>query len=247
MLSAILKQIVVVTDGHSNKGGCPITAAQKANHEGITVSTIGLLDTGRLGIEGSKEIRQIAAAGGGIYHLTPMEDLAYTIHTVAVQVTRHAVRQIINQKLRAGAGTDLCCLPPSSRNVILPVLARMEEESELHIVLVLDTSGSMLKKRHLLDQSLRDLIISLGNRLRPVKLAVIQFPGPSGSASILKPLQSDNLLTSQLLTKLVYGGLTPTGPAIDLAVAALAESAVGAAAGHLRGTVKNPGAVEKLI
>ncbi len=60
-----LKHIIVVTDGLTNQGGCPVHAARKAGSRGITIRAVGILDTGRLGCEGRREVQRIAEAGGG--------------------------------------------------------------------------------------------------------------------------------------------------------------------------------------
>lgn len=218
MLSGIIKQIIVITDGHSNKGGCPVVAAGRAWKAGLAVSAIGILDSGRLGDKGAAEVSGIAKAGGGIHHFVAVQELAYSISCITVQAAQITVQQLADRKLRQLTGMSLQQLPPAVRGKILPHLALQVEELEIHLALVLDTSGSMLKKRAELENSIKDLAVSLDSRKGPVKLAIIQYPGPSGQGTILKPLNRDNSITLEVLQQMVYGGLTPTGPAIDLAV-----------------------------
>lgn len=60
----MMKQILLITDGCSNVGVSPVIAAAQAHTEGVTVNVIGVVDQGELGMLGTEEIREIAAAGG---------------------------------------------------------------------------------------------------------------------------------------------------------------------------------------
>ena len=224
MLSGIIKQIIVITDGQSNQGGCPVAAATRARGAGITVSAVGILDSGRLGDKGAVEVSRIAEAGGGIHHLVPVRELAYTISGITVQTTQLTVRQQADRKLLQLTGMSLNQFPPEVRSTILPYIARQEEEAEVHIALVLDTSGSMLQKRAELEDSIKDLVVSLDSRKGPVKLAIVQYPGRKGRGVVIKSLYGDNSVTLKVLEQMVYGGFTPTGPAIDLAAGVLTGS-----------------------
>ena len=62
----MMKQILLITDGCSNVGVSPVIAAAQAQTEGVTVNVIGVIDHGELGVLGSEEIQEIAAAGGGM-------------------------------------------------------------------------------------------------------------------------------------------------------------------------------------
>lgn len=222
MLSnTVLKQIILITDGHSNKGGCPILAARKARGMGIVTNGIGVLDAGQLGERGRAEIKKIVSAGGGICRFVLAEEIMYTIHTMSVQVARKEIELSINQQLSKVGGTNLSNLPLKIRNRIISYMTRMEDEMELHIGLLIDTSGSMLAKRSLLEKGLGDLINTFSLRSGIIKLTIVQFPGRSENPSIIKSQQTDNSVTFDVLRNMEYGGLTPTGPAIDMAVKAL--------------------------
>lgn len=221
MLSRIIKQIIVITDGQSNQGGCPVAAASRARGAGIAVSAIGILDSGRPGDKGAAEVRRIAEAGGGIHHFVPVRELAYTISCITAQATQFTVQQQVDRTLLQLTGMSLQQFSPDVRSTILPYIARLEDEMEIHIALVLDTSGSMLQKRAELEESIKDLFVSLDSRKGPVKLAIVQYPGRKGQGAVIKPLYGDNGITLKVLQQMVYGGFTPTGPAIDLAAAIL--------------------------
>jgi len=214
----ILKQIILVTDGHSNKGGSPIDAAYRAGEQGITVNAIGILDAGRLGRLGREEVLQIAGAGGGICHFTSTENLGSTVHSITVQATRYSIELFVNQHLQKIEGTDLHNISPARRGKIIPILTKLEDELELHLALVIDASGSMANKSSQVKQSLQDFLLSLKARRGLVKFAVVQFPGPIRDTAILKQLHSENHPAGGLFQSIRYGGLTPTGPAIDTAV-----------------------------
>ncbi|WP_254861504.1 vWA domain-containing protein [Halovivax gelatinilyticus] len=71
--------IILLADGHTNRGGDPVDVAETAAERGVEISTIGLGD----GID-EDELREIAAAtGGDFYHVVDAEDLPDTFDRVA--------------------------------------------------------------------------------------------------------------------------------------------------------------------
>lgn len=221
MLSGTLRQIVLISDGRSNRGYSPVNAALNACCNGIRVNAIGILDTGHLGLAGRGEMSRIAAAGGGMCRFISMDNLAYTISSITQQAVRCAVERELNRRLTAQVGTGLAGISPAGREALIPVLTKMEEEAKLDLALVIDTSGSMEKKRRLLEKGLLDLILSLSSRKGTVNLAIIRYPGKVGYADLIKPLNGNNSLTAGVLRRISFGGLTPTGPAIAAAAAIL--------------------------
>lgn len=212
-----LKQIILLTDGHANKGCCPILAASEAKEMGITVSAIGILDSGQLGRKGQGQVEQIVDAGGGICYFVTTDHLAYTMHSITVQATRQQAKSLVSQKLKSNLGIGLEDVPPKQRNSILPIIEKIEEEMKLELVVVIDTSGSMTAKRKYLERSIRDLILSLNVRAGAVKIGVVQFPDPQGNVVVLKTFNNPNCLITGILQTIRYGGLTPTGPGINTA------------------------------
>ena len=235
----VLKQIIVISDGHSNQGIDPVDAAREAWENGITVNTIGILDAGRMGSRGRQEVEQIAYVGGGVCQFTAAEDIGLTIQTVTSQLTRRYSELIFNRQLRQMTGVELTGLSPAQRAALVPLLMKLAEDIEMDLVLVLDTSGSMIKKKLALDESLAEMMICLGHRSGTVNLAIIQFPGPAGNGCLIKPWQLNNALTSRILRAVTYGGPTPTGPAIKAAITLLLsdEAVVSLKAGYEVGTV----------
>jgi len=235
----VLKQIIVITDGHSNQGRDPIDAAREAKEYGITVNAVGVLDTGWMGSRGRQEVEGIAHVGGGVCQFTAAEDLGQTIYTVTTQLTRSYSQLIFNRQLRQKTGAGLTSLSPAQRAALVPLLMKLEEEIEMDVVLVLDTSGSMIKKKLALEESLAEMMICLGHRMGTVKLAIVQFPGPAGNGCLIKPWQLNNARTSLILRAVTFGGPTPTGPAIEAAVTLLLpdEAVVSRRADYEVGTV----------
>lgn len=217
----VLKQIIVITDGHSNYGRDPVDAAREAREYGITVNAVGILDAGWMGARGRQEVERIAHVGGGVCQFTAAEDIGQTIHTVTSQLTRRYSELILNRQLRQMTGVELTGLSPAQRDVLILLLMKLDEEIEMDLVLVLDTSGSMINKKLALEESLAETMICLGQRTGAVKLAIVQFPGPAGNGCLIKPWQINNVLTSRILRAVSYGGPTPTGPAIEAAVTLL--------------------------
>ncbi|WP_418791352.1 VWA domain-containing protein [Phosphitispora sp. TUW77] len=213
--------IIVVTDGHSNKGEDPVMAALRAWQAGITVSTIGICDTGRLGCRGRDEVQRIAEAGGGDCYFAVTGDLAYTMHTLTTEAVRSYAEHTLNRHLRQILGVELKNMPPVIRAKILPVLRHMEDNLPLKLMLLVDTSGSMKPKRNALYQSIRDMLVSLAAHRGPVSLGIIRFPGTKSEAAFIKKPDWDNAFTSSLLQTLSFQGITPTGPAITAATKAM--------------------------
>ena len=85
----MMKQILLITDGCSNVGVSPVIAAAQAQTEGVTVNVIGVIDHGELGVLGSEEIQEIAAAGGGMSRIVNSGQLSQTVQ----MMTRKTVLQ----------------------------------------------------------------------------------------------------------------------------------------------------------
>lgn len=59
-----LNQILLLTDGCSNRGEDPQAMAAFAKEQGITVNVIGIMDEHEMDQEAMKEVEGIALAGG---------------------------------------------------------------------------------------------------------------------------------------------------------------------------------------
>lgn len=64
-----LNQILLLTDGCSNRGEDPQAIGAFAKEQGITVNVIGIMDEHEMDQEAMKEVEGIALAGGGVHQL----------------------------------------------------------------------------------------------------------------------------------------------------------------------------------
>lgn len=109
-----MKQILLLTDGCSNRGSNPIEAAQFARRLGITVNVVGILDGGDLNSAGRQEVQAIAEAGGGISRIVQAKQLAMTMQMVTKHTVQMTIQQVVNKELRQLMGTDAAGLPPKT-------------------------------------------------------------------------------------------------------------------------------------
>lgn len=94
-----MKQILLITDGCSNVGVSPVLAAAEAREEGITVNVVGVIDYGTIGELGSREIEDIARAGGGISQIVGTRQLAHTMQMMTRKTVVQTIQQAVNREL----------------------------------------------------------------------------------------------------------------------------------------------------
>jgi Ca-activated chloride channel homolog len=221
---ATVKQILVLTDGCSNIGNDPVEAAMRAKRAGIVVNVIGVVDKGDMGKTGREEAMSIADAGGGMCRIVHPADLAATAQMLTHHTMQATLQQVVNQQLQQLLGKQSEELPPTERTRIMQVVDKLEEEVNLQLVVAIDTSASMKEKMLTVREAVQDLSLSLQARLGKSTVAVISFPG-QGSDLVNSVLPFTNQVDMRSLGKLfVARGGTPTGPAIDYAVAIFGES-----------------------
>src|SRR5690606_11925216 len=92
--------IILITDGNSNEGISPITAASEAYARGIVVNVIGVVDRESAGMHAEKEIEAIAKAGGGIHRVVSPVKLAYTMQMMTRHTVVATIQQVVNEELR---------------------------------------------------------------------------------------------------------------------------------------------------
>src|SRR5699024_12817230 len=89
-----LKQILLITDGCSNKGEDPSAVASLVHEQGITVNVIGILaEDEPEDSEGLEEVEEIALSGGGVSQIVYKEALKQTVQTVTKQIGRASCRE----------------------------------------------------------------------------------------------------------------------------------------------------------
>lgn len=226
----MMKQILLITDGCSNVGMNPAAAAAHAYSEGIVVNVIGVVDGGDLGEQGTKEIYEIAEAGGGMSRIVTAEQLAQTVQMMTRKTITHTLHQVVQKELRhiiqetdgnseeRYPTNQLDQLPPAKRAEIVRVMDDLGETTPLRVALLVDASASMHPKLQAVQEAIEDLMLSLHAREGKSELAIFHFPGKSEPASRDIDWTTDLGRTRGWFQKLLMQGTTPTGPAIMQAV-----------------------------
>lgn len=213
-----MKQILLITDGCSNKGSDPVQAARMARSQGIAVNVIGIVDGGDLGSAGRREAAEIAEAGGGLSRIVEAKQLAMTMHMMTKHTVQMTIQQVVNKELKQLLGTDAEGLPPQKRTEVAEMVDRMGDEALLQLVLLIDTSASMHEKLPTVREAIRDLQIGLDVRKGSHQVAILTFPGsPTEDVRVLSEFSS-TLDLNKLSNDLRAQGGTPTGPAIERAL-----------------------------
>ena len=212
-----MKQILLITDGCSNVGESPVSAAAQAYAEGITVNVAGVVDEGSIGEYGATEIAEIARAGGGISRIVTSRQLSRTVQMMTRQTVAGTIRQAVNQELRQLFGVnDVGSLPPPKRGEVVKVMEEMEETMALSVALLIDASASMKPKLHAVEEAIRDLTLSLQARTGQSRVSVFHFPGDSPYSCCVMDAGwiTDASGIGSLFGKIRMRGTTPTGPAL---------------------------------
>ncbi|WP_151737915.1 hypothetical protein [Paenibacillus tengchongensis] len=212
-----MKQILLITDGCSNVGESPVLAAGYAFREGITVNVIGVVDEGTIGELGSREIGDIAKAGGGLSRIVGTAQLARTVQMLTRQTVVQTIQQAVNKEVHKILGnSSLAQLPPQQRSEMVQVVDELSETSPLRIALLIDASASMKPKLAAVEDAVRDLALSLEARAGRSEIAVFHFPGRSGGEDAQLDLDFTDHIAQvrSLFSRLKMRGATPTGPAI---------------------------------
>lgn len=216
-----MKQILLITDGCSNVGTSPVLAAAEANEEGITVNVVGVIDYGTIGELGSREIEEIAKAGGGISQVVGTRQLAHTMQMMTRKTVVQTIQQAVNRELTQILGEQtpktVTDLDPERRAQVVEVMDNMAETAPLQVILLIDVSASMKPKLAAVEEGIRDLMLSLQARTGSSRLSVFHFPGRHSGEEAVMDINwtSDPGSVRSLFGRLQMRGATPTGPAIQ--------------------------------
>lgn len=221
MKKGTLKQILLITDGCSNKGEDPAAVAALAHQQGVAVNVIGILaDETTEDPEGLQEVEEIALSGGGVSQLVYKQELKQTVQTVTQQAMTQTLEGFVNKELKQilGSGETLENMEPNKRGEIMEVVEDMGETCDLEVLVLVDTSASMYDKLPTVKEALVDLSISMNARIGRNRFSIFNFPGKR--KSIQKVLDWSPKLDSisSIFPKLSSGGITPTGPALREAI-----------------------------
>jgi Ca-activated chloride channel family protein len=215
----MMKQILLITDGCSNVGLNPVIAAAQAYSENITVNVVGML--------GTEEIREIAAAGGGMSRIVNSRQLSQTVQMMTQKTVSHTIRQAVGKELKQILGhAELEQLPPNQRSEVVHVIDEMSESTSLRVALLIDTSASMKPKLPAVREAIHDLLLSLRARRGKSELAVFHFPASiNGEDALEMDMNWTNELANidKMFYKINMKGTTPTGPALLQTVQFIAE------------------------
>ena len=221
MRKGTLKQILLITDGCSNKGEDPSAVAALAARQGITVNVIGVLENDQTEeSSGLQEVEDIAMAGEGVSQLVYQRSLSQTVQTVTKQAMTQTLQGVVNQELKQILGPDKTMeeLPPEQRGEVMEVVEDLGETSDLEVLVLVDTSASMHDKLPTVQEALIDLSVSLNARIGRNRFAIYSFPGKRKAISKVLDWSARLDSISSLFPKFTSGGITPTGPALKEAM-----------------------------
>lgn len=221
MQRGTLRQILLLTDGCSNSGVNPLVAAKEAFEMGVTVNVIGILEEGKSELDPSfREVEEIAKAGGGIHQVVFKEELSHTVQAVTRQAMAQTLQGVINRELTEifGRKQSVAEIDPEKREEVMEVVEEVGETCDLEVMILVDTSASMQQKLMTVKEALIDLSMNLQARSGMNEFAVYQFPKRKQSIGRIHAWTNKLAPMSVIFPKLVTGGLTPTGSAIQAAV-----------------------------
>lgn len=215
-----LKQILLLTDGCSNQGEDPTLVANFINEQGITVNVIGVLDQNDTQSDSLTEVEEIASAGGGVCEIVYPNILTQTVKAVTKQAMTQTLQGVVNQELKQilGKQHEIEELPPDKRGEVMEVVEDLTEMSDLHLLVLIDTSASMQKKLPTVKEALLDLSLSLNSRIGDNQFAIYSFPGKKKAINKILDWSTKLDQLETVFPKLTSGGITPTGPALKEAL-----------------------------
>lgn len=221
MKPGTLRQILLLTDGCSNQGTDPAFMAARAHEQGITVNVIGVMENDVIDEKGMNEIQSIARSGGGASQIVYAQQLSQTVQMVTRKAMTQTIQGVINRELQQilGSSTTMEDLPPDKRGEVMEVVDELGETSKLEVLILVDTSASMKHKLEIVKDSLLDLSLSMNARQGDNHFSVFAFPGKKHDVEKLVDWTPKLEVLTKIFPKLSTGGITPTGPAIEEAVA----------------------------
>lgn len=220
MKQGVLRQVLLITDGCSNKGENPVPVAAMLREFGICVNVIGILNDHFYNEKELLEIEHIATSGGGVHRLVYASGLSQTVQMVTRKAMTQTIQGLINKELShiLGKSQKLEELPPSTRGEVMEVVDELSEKSDLELLILVDTSASMGNKIDKVREALFDLHLSLFSRIGQNEFKLFVFPGKSDGVEEMLDWTPNLQLLSSTFNKLPSGGLTPTGPALRRAL-----------------------------
>lgn len=215
-----IRQILLITDGCSNQGEDPVAIAALAKEQGITVNVIGVVDNSPMNEQGVQEIESIAMAGGGVSQIVYAQNLAKTVQMVTRKAMTQTLYGVVNRELQQilGKEQEMEDLSPEKRGQVMEVVDELGETIDLNVLILVDTSASMKNKLPMVQDALTDLSISLTSRMGDNRFSLYSFPGKRKDIDRLLDWSPKLDSLTGIFHKLSSGGITPTGPALQVAL-----------------------------
>jgi Ca-activated chloride channel family protein len=94
----------------------------------------------------------------------------------------------------------------------------------LDVLILVDTSASMRNKLPMVQEALTDLSISLTSRMGANRFSLYSFPGKKKDIDKLLDWSGQLNSLTGIFQKLSSGGITPTGPALQVAIEKFTKS-----------------------
>ncbi|MBT2658012.1 VWA domain-containing protein [Bacillus sp. ISL-18] len=225
MYTGKIRQILLITDGCSNQGDDPIAMAALANEQGITVNVIGVMEHDVIDEKGITEIEGMAMSGGGVSQIVYAERLSQTVQMVTRKAMNQTIQGVVNRQLQEilGGSQTMEDLPPEKRGEVMEVVDELGETVELEVLILVDTSASMKHKLPTVKEALLDLSLSLNARTGDNLFSVYVFPGKKNDVEKLLDWTPKLQVLTSVFSQLSTGGITPTGPALKMALSAFTE------------------------
>jgi Ca-activated chloride channel family protein len=199
--------------------------AALANEQGITVNVIGVMEHDVIDEKGITEIEGMAMSGGGVSQIVYAERLSQTVQMVTRKAMNQTIQGVVNRQLQEilGRSQTMEDLPPEKRGEVMEVVDELGETVELEVLILVDTSASMKHKLPTVKEALLDLSLSLNARTGDNLFSVYVFPGKKNDVEKLLDWTPKLQVLTSVFSQLSTGGITPTGPALKMALAAFTE------------------------
>ncbi|HZW67844.1 MAG TPA: VWA domain-containing protein [Pseudogracilibacillus sp.] len=215
-----LRQVLLITDGESNSGECPVKTAARLFKMGIVVNVIGIVNEVEATGNSYDEINEIAEAGGGVSQIVYEEDLSQTVQAVTVQAMSQTIQGVVNKELTQIFGVErkIEDIAPEQRGEVVELVEDMGETAHLQVLILVDTSASMQHKLATVKEALLDLSYNLQARAGANEFAIYQYPHKNEVIAPITEWTRELQSMSVIFPKLLLGGMTPTGPALNEAL-----------------------------
>lgn len=213
----MLNQIIVISDGQSNVGPEPADIARLALNTDIKVNTIGIIDNEK-NKNSISELESIAENGGGVCELTNIGNLSETLSRVTINSVYSSIEEVVSSELKELMDVELHKMSPDDRNKIIKMVDKIGNEITLKCLILLDTSGSMKNKIDIARKSVFELLMFLKERKGENHIGVMIFPYETEYYKLLCDFTMDIDELKGKIQKIVTGGITPTGYALEGAI-----------------------------